>query len=518
MEQLLHLDLFSGIGGFALAAQRCGFRTVAFVEKEPFCQRVLAARFPGVPIFDDVRTVSADAIQQLLGGRPLDLQTFGWPCQDHSVAGQQAGLGLGERSGLFREAIRLAGFLRPRWLVAENVPGLFSTWSPCEPPPRAVRVDGAGGRHRLPEPGDTWEVDESSDLESVLAAFRDLGYLGAWRVLDAQWFGVAQRRRRVFFVGHLGAGGGSALQRFLASGNGHPAPRRETREDPAATLDVRAGRSGETSFHTSGGLAASLAKGSGVTSNAPGRRREDDVNLVAGTLGHGRSGGGRTTDLDHVGAYVVEEVSPALRAKPNDPHRADMASYAVAGSLTARYGKSFSVFDAEEGNFIAHTLRASGFDASEDGAGCGTPLVVREVAATLGDRMRGQDDACADNLIPSIIQEAQTGVRVDPNAGTLRADAPGSQPTGSLLLSQQQVRRLTPTEAERLQGFSWRDPESGAWLDGWTCLCGCNHGRSVAPHGSSPCTCPDGPRYSACGNAVAVPNVEWILRGLGAAT
>ena len=116
------LDLFSGIGGFSLGLERTGgFETVAFCEIDPFCRRVLAKHWPGVPIHDDVRTLTADAFPA--GG--VDVICGGFPCQDVSHAGKRAGLE-GARSGLWSEYARLIGELRPSYVIVENVPGLLS--------------------------------------------------------------------------------------------------------------------------------------------------------------------------------------------------------------------------------------------------------------------------------------------------------------------------------------------------------------------------------------------------------
>lgn len=117
------LDLFSGIGGFSLGLERTGgFETVAFCEIEPFCRNVLAKHWPGVPIYDDVRTLTADALRR--DGIAVDVICGGFPCQDISVAGKQAGID-GARSGLWAEIARLSGELRPRFVIVENVAALL---------------------------------------------------------------------------------------------------------------------------------------------------------------------------------------------------------------------------------------------------------------------------------------------------------------------------------------------------------------------------------------------------------
>ena len=118
------LDLFSGIGGFSLGFDRAGIQTAAFCEIEPYARRVLAKHWPGTPIYDDVRTLSAARLEADGVGRP-DIICGGFPCQDISLAGHGAGLG-GGRSSLWFEFLRLIGDIRPRFAVIENVPALRS--------------------------------------------------------------------------------------------------------------------------------------------------------------------------------------------------------------------------------------------------------------------------------------------------------------------------------------------------------------------------------------------------------
>jgi DNA (cytosine-5)-methyltransferase 1 len=118
MPKKTHLDLFSGIGGFALAASWAGYETVQFCEIDPFCRRVLAKNFPGVPIHDDIRTLTADLVP---GG--IDLLTGGFPCQPHSVAGKR--LGAADDRHLWPEMARVIAEVRPRWVLGENVAGLI---------------------------------------------------------------------------------------------------------------------------------------------------------------------------------------------------------------------------------------------------------------------------------------------------------------------------------------------------------------------------------------------------------
>lgn len=117
------LDLFSGIGGISLGLERAGMKTVAFCEIEPFQRTVLKKHWPEVPIYDDIRALSADVLRRA-GIDDVDIIAGGFPCQDVSVAGKGAGVEHGERSGLWREMFRLVRELMPRWVLAENVPAL----------------------------------------------------------------------------------------------------------------------------------------------------------------------------------------------------------------------------------------------------------------------------------------------------------------------------------------------------------------------------------------------------------
>jgi DNA (cytosine-5)-methyltransferase 1 len=116
------LDLFSGIGGFSLGLERTGgFKTVAFCEIDPYCRKVLAKHWPGVPIYDDVRELTAERLQQ--DGIIADVLCGGFPCQDISVAGSSKGID-GPRSGLWREYARIIGEIRPQFVIVENTAAL----------------------------------------------------------------------------------------------------------------------------------------------------------------------------------------------------------------------------------------------------------------------------------------------------------------------------------------------------------------------------------------------------------
>jgi DNA (cytosine-5)-methyltransferase 1 len=170
------VSLFAGVGGFDLALERNGVKVVASVEIDKKASAVLAKHFPDSKLFGDIQEVTGEQLIAA-GFDPVGgIITGGFPCQDLSVAGKRAGL-IGKRSGLFWEICRLLDETKAENFILENVVGLLSS-------------------------------NDGRDMATVVEALVERGYRIAWRVLDAQYFGVPQRRRRVFIVGCLGNSGG----------------------------------------------------------------------------------------------------------------------------------------------------------------------------------------------------------------------------------------------------------------------------------------------------------------------
>ena len=165
------VSLFAGVGGFDLALERSGVQVVASVEIDKNARKILEKQFPNSTILEDVCDVTGDKLREL-GFDSDGIIVGGFPCQDLSVAGKRAGLA-GDRSGLFFEITRILEETKAKYFILENVPGLLSS-------------------------------NKGRDMGTVIGTLDDLGYSVAWRVLDAQYFGVPQRRRRVFIVGCLG--------------------------------------------------------------------------------------------------------------------------------------------------------------------------------------------------------------------------------------------------------------------------------------------------------------------------
>jgi len=308
---LKYLSVCSGIEAASVAWGPLGFDPVAFSEIEPFPSAVLAHHYPTVPNWGDMMKWESwpDAI--------IDVLVGGTPCQSFSVAGFRKGLA-DPRGNLALTYLAIADRYRPRWIVWENVPGVLSSVShaapdPCAPPaPLDVGRDGA-----TVETDDEYDGEELHAFGCFLAGLSELGYGVAYGTLDAQYFGLAQRRERVFVVGYLGDWRrSSAVLLERGSLSGDPSPRREAWEK------------------------------------------------IAGTLGgSSQSGGFRTTDLDNSGAFIPEISRDVETAGTLD---------AGDGSATQRAVESSRLIPVE----TAHSLDAySAGRATEDGTGRGCPLI-----------------------------------------------------------------------------------------------------------------------------------------------
>jgi len=211
-------ELFAGVGGFSLGLEKAGWKCGWQVEWDPHCQQTLAHHWPDVPRWGDVSDVRGWELPV------VDVITFGSPCQDLSVAGKRAGLE-GGRSGLFFEATRIIKEMRdatrgtfPRWAIWENVVGALSS-------------------------------RDGDDFEAVLQEMVGLGAcLVEWAVLDAQFFGVPQRRRRVFVLACFDPATAERCgEQILAVGESrrrNPAKGKQKGQDPAGAVATGFGNSG----------------------------------------------------------------------------------------------------------------------------------------------------------------------------------------------------------------------------------------------------------------------------------
>jgi DNA (cytosine-5)-methyltransferase 1 len=192
-----HASFFSGVGGLDLGFERAGIETVSVSEIDPYANSVLAERFPGAPNLGSITEINADDIPE------ADIWSGGFPCQDLSVAGKRAGFS-GKRSSLAFTFLDLVEQRRPRWLVLENVPGLLTS-------------------------------NDGRDFLRLLREMDDIGYYVSWRSLNAKYFGVPQRRSRVFVVAHLEPGRTEQVLFECEGGCGHLAPSSKARKETSSS-------------------------------------------------------------------------------------------------------------------------------------------------------------------------------------------------------------------------------------------------------------------------------------------
>jgi DNA (cytosine-5)-methyltransferase 1 len=446
------LSVCSGIEAASVAWDSLGWKAIGFSELDPFPCEVLKHRYPGTPNLGDA-TQLPDMIGMGLIEAP-DLLCGGTPCQAFSVAGNRQSLD-DERGNLSLVFCEIADAIDDERSIAgqpacvvlwENVPGVFSTKDNAF---GCFIGKLAGEDIPVEPPGERW-----SNAGAVLGPKRTV----AWRVLDAQYFGLAQRRKRVFVVASAREGFDPTKVLFEFDGMRRDiAPSREARQTVAR------------------GVALSVAL----------RGRE----------------GGSTAELG-------DEVQNCLRASSgggDKPHVMAMA-HGQGGAEIASERRTTLTCNHEAPivfSPVTHTLRGEGFDASEDGEGRGTPLVPVPVLAfdTTQVTSKGNvsnpkpGDPChplaAGAHAPAIAftQNQREEVRTVEVAGELAAQ-PGMKQQTYLQIAMQ-VRRLTPRECERLQGFP-DDYTAIPWR------------KKTADQ------CPDGPRYKALGNSMAVPVMRWI--------
>jgi DNA (cytosine-5)-methyltransferase 1 len=370
-----YISVCSGIEAATTAWHHLDWEPLAFSEIEPFPSAVLAHHWPDVPNLGDMTKHNEWTIRDT-----VDLLVGGTPCQSFSVAGLRKGL-RDSRGGLMLTYLEIAQRFRPRWIVWENVPGVLSS---------------NGGR----------------DFGSFLGALVELGYGFAYRVLDAQWFGVPQRRRRVFVVGCLGDATSAAKVLFESESVRRDSPPSRKAREVAPTSPSRSTASGKFTFPC-------------LMANAGSKLWLGNQEALTGDF------------------HILEPRTP----EGGNPLPAIAYSIRLANTSSNGWGIQ------EE---VTHTLDCT----------AGPAIAFDTTQATS----------------PSNYSNPKPGDPCQPLAAGAHSPA---------VATQQAVRRLTPTECERLQGF----PDD----------------HTLIPWRNKPADqCPDGPRYKALGNSMAVPVMRWI--------
>lgn len=540
-----YVSIFSGVEAATLAWEPLGWEPVAFSEIDPFPCAVLAERWPDVPNLGDITKI--DWKEEIDGA--IDLVVGGSPCQSFSVAGKREGLK--GASGLMFEYIRCVQELRPRWFLWENVPGALTS-------------------------------EDGGAFGQLLREMDELGYSLAWRVLDAQFFGVAQRRRRLFLVGHLGAESPAEVLFEPDCLSGYPQSSREKRKE----LARRAGRSA---------ACAGFKYSAAPRANTIGYAEEQANTLTADWHAPAVLPLSGTDQQVMAMSQYGTEIAGCLTARGDSSPCADRGqnivcmtgtqahchiSDEIAGCLTAHMGKDDAPVVVDGTNIQTYVCELA--HSSSNGLGVGEsdvfptldtssgPAVwarengilppfgfaqnVRNEVRIVGDGalsgalaarpgMKQATFACTGGTYPINEQIATRDKKLGRGTGlgigadgdsafALMANHPhmvaagsGSEPIamgdlnahtaicrnvcptlkcggdGAMVASETAdkimeanpmlVRRLTPLECERLQGFP-----DGHTLIGWK--------------GKPAEECPDGPRYKAIGNSMAVPVMKWI--------
>jgi len=457
----------SGIEAASVAWHPLGWRAAFLSEIEPFPRAVLTHHYPATPLHGDFTTIEAGQYE------PIDLLVGGTPCQSFSIAGLRGGLA-DERGNLALQFLHLADRLRPRWVCWENVPGVFSSITHEAPDPCPPPHDMAEGSEWVGE--DEYDSDEDHAFACFLAGFSELGYGFAYRVFDAQFFGLAQRRKRVFVVGYLGDWRRAAAVLFEpASLRRHPAPRRTAGENAAGTLSARATAGGGlgTDFECSGGLVAHTLR---VPSHGATWRGDGCDNLVAHTLraeGHDASEDGTRRGVPLVPVYAIQE-----RAVCQNPDAGpDGAGF--------REGLAYTLEARQQVQSVVqpYTLAIRGRGDSHD-------LEYRQdgTANALPTPTGGRGGIGVGAVAFDVAQITSAANRTNEAPGLPASTI--SAGSNMHVAQRAAVRRLTPVECERLQGFP----------DGYTDV----------PFRGKPAA--DGNRYRALGNSMAVPCMAWIGR------
>jgi DNA (cytosine-5)-methyltransferase 1 len=531
-KPIKYISCFSGIEAASVAWDELGWEPQAFCEIEPFPSAVLAERYPHVPNLGDITKVNWDEWKN----KDIDLIIGGSPCQSFSVAGKRLGLD-DARGNLAIEFIRIIDTVRPRWFILENVAGLLSS---------------DGGR----------------DFGALLALMGECGYGVAYRILDSQHFGVPQRRRRVFIIGHLGADwrySAAALFESRSLQRNTPKALRIRSEEDASdsgegfdswsegvesTSDSRRGITPDT-YGIGGGQAAQWS--APAPDLAPTLHCQSDCALVAhedpvamsinsrDEIWLSGSDGSRTNTLTATDAsrggnslvvqpdgkrMSVDTYNRCIDDQITPPLVSSRAFHQCVGEPESEVIKAWN-FDAKSSNSMKSSNPDSGLQDITNEVAPTLTAIAPNPALNQGGVAIAQppigiegNQACQlanthsnEDLSATITAGNQPPMVGDPRPIGIEGNQPcqlsnthsnhdlsatltttktrpmvgdPSHPTHEMI-----VRKLTPLECERLQGFP----------DNWT---------RISWRGKPESECPDGHRYKACGNSMAVPVIRWL--------
>jgi len=506
-----YLSVCSGIEAASVAWEKLGWKPVAFSEIEPFPSAVLNHHWPEVPNLGDMTKYESWKFEEA-----IDVLVGGTPCQAFSVAGLRKGLA-DPRGGLSLTFVNIADHFNPKWILWENVPGVLSS-----------RDNGfgcflgalAGEDGELKPPGEKW-----ADAGCVYGPKRSI----AWRCLDAQYFGVAQRRKRCFLVACPRDQGDPAKVLFEWEGlRRDTPPSREARERTTTHAETSTGSSEAVGAFRMQAFGEYSDDGSASTMKA--RDYKDATDLVASPIVIDRAAFNQGQNAQYKPHIAHSETMDSLVAR--GPHAVaipihDQATRNAGKRGDKQDGKGNGLGIGKPGDpcptltkgdkhavlyenhpndsRVTGPLDVAPSCVSRYGTGGGNvPLVQEAIAFEPGIASReGNESRFVKEMSPTLRKDMgdnQVAVAVDcynktinHTSQTLSSSASDINHTGGVInpADRMAVRRLTPKECERLQGF----PDE----------------HTLIPWRGKPADqCPDGPRYKALGNSMAVPCMEWI--------
>ncbi|EMW6317255.1 DNA (cytosine-5-)-methyltransferase [Enterococcus faecalis] len=568
MDKLSLGSLFDGSGGFPLGGLISGITPIWASEIEPFPIRVTTKRLPFIKHYGDISCMDGSKIE------PVDIITFGSPCQDLSIAGKRDGLD-GERSSLFYEAIRIVKEMRcatdgkkPRYIVWENVPGAFSSNKGED-----FRCVLEGICHIKDETLSVPKADKWKQAGSIMGGDFSL----AWRVLDAQYWGVPQRRKRIFLVADF-AGGGAGEILFKSEGlSGYSKESIHSWQGAAQNTADSTGEAGTICLNDQGGNRMDITEDitctlraksnhppcvmdSAVFDNHGKDTRFTGPIDVAPTISatYGTGGNNQPFVVENPKTYDVRFTSEGTMNARSNVYESDTArtidtsgnapdsnqggiavveSYALQGSMIGRTDKNGPQGDGvnEEVSFTLNTVdkHAVVYAIDRESFNCGKNY-ARNLGITedgINSTLNAQGPSAVATPTYSASKNSHFTQANEELANTLVAtdykDPPLINDNGC---ADYTVRRLTPTECARLQGFpDWWCSDLGiekptmkdlqVWYDIFEMY------RKATGKYSKPKTLKqiskwlknphsDSAEYKMWGNGVALPNVCFVLSGI----
>lgn len=468
-------SLFDGIGGWLLAAERAGIEPIWASEMDPFPQAVTNYHFPNVKQLGDITKLDGASIA------PVDIVTMGSPCQDLSIAGKREGLH-GERSGLFIRAVELiramrqaTGGRKPRFVIWENVPGAFSSNRGLDFKTVLEKIT----EEDIPIPTDA--PPRWTKAGMVQCRKCDV----AWRVLDAQFFGVPQRRRRIFLVADF-AERGRCAEKILfepESLPGDTAPGKDAEERTAAGAATSTGNTStlgnECILNDQGGQCMNVFFGKTGTLRAQERGHQPIILDL--------------THADEVVRYAGTDKTQTLNARMGTGGNQTpvIQTFCIAGNVVDREVKQngtgiskdvSSTLNTVDKHAVCYSIDRAAFNQGENAK---YDFRIDETGKNETLTARGPNAVCIGNgqINQLGLQDKAGALNCMHDQQIVAVDVQHIRCAGF-------VRRLMPLEGERLQGLP----------DNWTLIPGI--------------ACPDSKRYKAIGNGMAQPCADFILRRL----